>query len=207
MVGLGQVSPASTPGTVEHLIANEPEYAFLGDGAGGFRVYDDVWIRERTNADGQLTVGYGGGNFGSNIGPELGFGEVVSGLYDEQILLIKTAWGNRDLDYDFRPPSSDPFTGEMRADDPGFAYREMLDIINDVTDNLATYFPDYDGGGYEFAGFAWHQGWNDRINIPRSAAYETNMANFIRDVRTDLGAPDLPFVIATSAMDFNFQYT
>ncbi|HSP41674.1 MAG TPA: sialate O-acetylesterase, partial [Luteolibacter sp.] len=208
MVGLGQVgSETTTPGTVRYLIANEPEYAFLGDGVGGFRVYDDVWIRERTNGGGQLTVGYGGGSPGSNIGPEMGFGEVVSGLYEEQILIIKTAWGNRDLDYDFRPPSSGPFTGQMRANDPGFAYREMLDIINDVTANLATYFPDYDDGGYEFAGFAWHQGWNDRIDATRSAAYETNMANFIRDVRNDLGAPGLPFVIATSSMDFNFQYT
>lgn len=30
--------------------------------------------------------------------------------------------------------------------------------------------------------------------------YEVNMANFIRDIRTDLDAPGLPFVIATTGM-------
>ena len=33
------------------------------------------------------------------------------------------------------------------------------------------------------------------------------MANFIRDIRTDLGAPGLPFVIATTGMDGGTSYT
>ncbi len=205
MVGLGRVGPESTPGTVGYLIANDPKYAFLGDGEGGFRVFEDVWIRERMNSGGLLTTGFGGST--TMIGPEMGFAQVISGLYDEQVLLIKTAWGNRDLDYDFRPPSSDPFTGNLRANPPGWAYQEMLEIIDDVFENLETYFPDYGGGGYEIAGFAWHQGWNDRISSERSANYETNMANFINDVRDDLGVPDLPFVIASSGMDSWITYT
>jgi hypothetical protein len=39
-------------------------------------------------------------------GPELGFGHVMGTFHDEPVLLIKTAMGNRSLDFDFRPPSS-----------------------------------------------------------------------------------------------------
>ena len=33
-----------------------------------------------------------------------------------------------------------------------------------------------------------------------ASEYETNLANFIRDVRVDLNIPDLPFAIASSGM-------
>jgi alpha-galactosidase len=55
-------------------------------------------------------------------------------------------------------------------------------------------------GSYVLAGFGWHQGWNDRINDKFNAEYETNMVCFIRDIRKDLGAPALPFVIAETGM-------
>ncbi|NNM31129.1 MAG: hypothetical protein HKO57_16545, partial [Akkermansiaceae bacterium] len=66
--------------------------------------------------------------------------------------------------------------------------------------NLGTYFPGYQGQGYEIAGIGWHQGWNDRVNQAHNDEYEVNMANFIRDIRVDLGIADLPFVIATTGM-------
>ncbi len=49
-------------------------------------------------------------------------------------------------------------------------------------------------------GFGWHQGWNDRINQAYNDEYEQNMANFIRDIRKDLGVKNLPFVIAETGM-------
>lgn len=211
MVGLGQISPVTTPGTLEYIVANDPDYAFMGDGAGGFEVLDDVWIRYNRDGGigGGLTAGYGGSV--ASIGPELGLGHAVGDLYEEQVLLIKYAAGGRDLDNDFRPPSSgyDYAEGEGPTSDgdQGYHYQQILSMVTDVTANLSTYFPDYDGGGYEIVGFAWHQGWNDRIDPGRSAAYETNMANFINDIRNDLGRPNLPFVIATSAMDPDFNYT
>jgi alpha-galactosidase len=65
--------------------------------------------------------------------------------------------------------------------------------------------PDYDAAqGYELAGFAWFQGWNDMVDsstyLNRDKpggydAYSTVMAHFIRDVRRDLSAPQMPFVI------------
>lgn len=70
--------------------------------------------------------------------------------------------------------------------------------IKDVLGNLKERFADYDGLGYEIAGFGWHQGWNDGCKLEMVEQYEKNLANFIRDVRKELDAPDLPFVIANS---------
>jgi len=204
MVGMGEISPVTTPGTLEYIVANDPDYAFMGDGAGGFEVLNDVWIRYGDTGGG-LTAGYGGST--THIGPELGFGHAVGDLYEEQVLLIKYAVGGRSLGNDFLPPSSGPYPAPVSDGDPGYHYAQILAMVSDVTANLTTYFPDYDGAGYEIVGFAWHQGWNDRISAEFSAAYETNMANFINDIRSDLSLPNLPFVIATSAMDFNFDYT
>jgi hypothetical protein len=65
--------------------------------------------------------------------------------------------------------------------------------------------PDYDPKqGYELAGFVWFQGFNDMVeghvypkfNQPdRYDLYTELLATFIRDVRKDLSAPKMPFVI------------
>jgi hypothetical protein len=46
----------------------------------------------------------------------------------------------------------------------GAYYTKMLTNVNDVLDNLGTYFPGYANQGWRLEGFAWHQGWNDRVN-------------------------------------------
>ena len=65
--------------------------------------------------------------------------------------------------------------------------------------------PDYDAAqGYELAGFVWLQGFNDMVDghvYPaqgkpgRFDLYSEWLAHFIRDVRRDVGAPKMPFVI------------
>jgi alpha-galactosidase len=74
-----------------------------------------------------------------------------------------------------------------------------MDLTKAALKNVKELVPGSDGK-YVLAGFAWHQGWNDRINDKFVAEYETNMVNFIRDVRKDLDAPNLPFVIAETGM-------
>jgi autotransporter-associated beta strand protein len=202
MLGKGTISPATTPGTLDYLVANDPDgrYQFLKSG-GSYVVREDVWIRDQDPVAGGLTVGYGGEASGL-IGPELGFGHVMGDADESQILIVKCAWGGRDLAFNFCPPSSRPGDPEpVTSADKGFYYKEILRLVNEAKANLGTYFPNYNGGGYQIAGFAWHQGWNDRIDVAKSAAYETNMANFINDIRNDLGAPNMPFVIATTGMD------
>ncbi|MBK1829080.1 sialate O-acetylesterase, partial [Haloferula rosea] len=66
--------------------------------------------------------------------------------------------------------------------------------------------PTYDpADGYEISGFVWFQGFNDLVDggtYPTGpdgnrdySSYSDLMAAFIRDVRKDLDAPKMPFVI------------
>jgi alpha-galactosidase len=50
-------------------------------------------------------------------------------------------------------------------------------------------------------GFIWFQGWNDMISAEYTAAYASNLAHFIRDVRRDLNAVTLPVVVAEMGVD------
>lgn len=204
MEGHGEIGPVGTQGTLEYLAANHPAtYGHLKDGA-GWAVRDDVWIWYKragsTLVKGGISAGYGA--LATTIGPELQFGHAMGNLYDEPILIIKTAWGGKSLAVDFRPPSSGWSINPPTAiGHEGYYYQEMLRHVNDVLTNLPTYFPDYNpANGHEIAGFGWHQGWNDRVNQAHNDQYEVNMANFIRDVRAALGKPSLPFVIATTGM-------
>jgi hypothetical protein len=173
---------------------------------GKWRVRDDVWI-SYLEREGPLTVGFGAKS--DVIGPELGFGWVMGEACEQPILLIKCAWGGKSLAVDFRPPSSGkiPYSlGEKQdaavAADPqvvGKYYRETVAITKATLARVKELVPGSDGR-YELAGFGWHQGWNDRVNDKFTAEYEANMANFIRDIRKELGAPALPFVIAETGM-------
>lgn len=179
-------------GSLEYLVktpATAERFKHLVDEAGKWRVREDVWIWY-LGRHGPLTVGYGAKP--DRIGPELGFGHVVGEALDNQVLLIKCAWGGKSLAKDFRPPSSG---GEV-----GPYYTQVVQLTKDVLARLNELFPAYDGRGYELAGFGWHQGWNDRINQAFNDEYEKNLANFIRDIRRDLGTPKLPFVIAETGM-------
>jgi len=159
------------------------------DADGNWVVRKDVWIWY-LDRKGGLTAGFGANN--TLIGPEFGFGHGVGEALDEQVLLIKTAWGGKSLAVDFRPPSSGGQVGPY--------YQRMLEHVKEVLGNLKTLFPQYDSKGYEIAGFGWHQGWNDRVDQAYNDAYEENMANFIRDIRKALGVKNLPFVIAETGM-------
>jgi hypothetical protein len=195
-----QSGQAETMELFAHLKGNDGEWVERGD----------VWIKflER---DGNLAPGFGSpGRFG----PELQFGQVMGDHYNEQVLLIKTAWGGKSLYRDFRPPSSGFPTDEVleailekqlkknpdaTIEDVkaafGAYYRLTLEEVAGTLANLKEYFPEYHGQGYELAGFVWFQGWNDMINAEYTAEYGEHMANFIRDIRRDLEAPNLPFVI------------
>ena len=78
-----------------------------------------IWYLGRK---GKLTVGYGAKE--GMIGPELGFGLVMGDCLDNQVLLIKVAWGGKSLAKDFRPPSSG---GEV-----GPSYKELIRHVKDV---------------------------------------------------------------------------
>ena len=179
-------------GSLEYIAkdkATADKFKHLLGRDGKWRVRDDVWIHY-LGRKGKLTVGYGAKD--DRIGPELGFGWVIGEAFEEPVLLIKLAWGGKSLAKDFRPPSSG---GEV-----GPFYKEIVDRTKAVLKDLNKEFPEFGARRYELAGFGWHQGWNDRVNQAFNDEYEKNMANFIRDVRKDLGVKDLPFVIAETGM-------
>ena len=161
---------------------------------------------------------------GDKIGPEFTFGLTLDQAYDGPILLSKTAWGGKSLHTDFRPPSAGPYTftdaqierftkqgkdlAEVKAEKQkatGHYYRLMMDHVKQVLADPGKVCPAYDPeAGYEIAGFVWFQGWNDMVDsgvYPNRSEpggyddYSKVMATFIKDVRSDLNAPDMPFVI------------
>ena len=179
-------------GGLEYLVkapATAERFKHLVDREGDWVARDDVsiWYFDRK---GPLTVGYGARE--DRIGPELQFGHVIGDHFDNQVLLIKIAWGGKSIAVDFRPPSSG---GEV-----GPYYTKLFEHVREVLGNLKTHCPGYDGQGYELVGVGWHQGWNDRVNQAHNDQYEENLANFIRDLRKELGIKDLPFVIAETGM-------
>ena len=188
-------------GSLEWLVKNgatAPRYKHLVDDTGKWTSRDDVeiWYLGR---QGSLMPGFG---FREGfIGPELGFGHVMGNALDEPILLINLAWGGKSLAKDFRPPSSG---GEV-----GPYYQELLQLTKEVLADAQSLFPQFGERRFELIGFGWHQGWNDRVyqafndqyaeNLA-NFQYAENLANFIRDIRKDLKAPKLPFVVAETGM-------
>ena len=177
---------------------------------------------------GKLTAGYGSrrnpAEAGDKIGPEFTFGIYMQKTLKEPILIIKTAWGGKSIHTDFRPPSAGPYPfceqelenlkkrgknlDEVKADKAektGRYYRLMIEHVRRVLKDVKRVYPGYDPkDGYELAGFAWFQGWNDMVaggTYPKRGqpggydAYTECLAHFIRDVRKDLKAPDMKFVI------------
>ena len=197
-------------GTLKSLVKDPkkaPAYKHIVDKDGKWIVRKDVqvYFKRGRNAElkkGGLTVGFGARD--DVIGPEFQFGHIMGEFYEEPVLLIKTAWGGKSLALNFRPPSAGKpgFEIKPRKDGtspkPGEYYRLMMTEVKEVLANLKKHFPDYDGRGYEIAGFCWHQGWNDGCNEDWAKEYARNMPIFIRDVRKDLGVANLPFVIANS---------
>ena len=217
------------------------------------RVCDKVWMSYLTgpydgsaNGEGlgKLTAGFGARGDqptkdGGKIGPEFTFGIYMEKELKEPILIIKTAWGGRSLNTEFRPPSAGQYKlpkeiqelwdkhpqgahGIPKAEDrkkwqddkdaaSGVFYRMMIEHVKKVLADPKRVCPEYDEkAGYEVAGFVWLQGFNDLVDgttYPgpdqpgKYDVYSDLLAKFIRDVRKDLSAPKMPFVIGVLGVD------
>ena len=151
---------------------------------------DDVFVWYRTKTDlrtGPLTVGFTGYSGQHHFGPELQFGHVVGDAFDEPVLLIKTAWGGKSLNVDFRPPGAGGKTGPY--------YQKMLSEIDEALAKAPQQFEALGTRKLVVSGFVWQQGWNDMIDQQATANYTTNLDFLIRDIRQHFGDPELPFVI------------
>ena len=167
------------------------------------RVYINS-IADGSKKAGKLGPGYGGG--GKKLGPEYGFGLSIAEKVDGPILIIKTSWGGKSLNYNFRPPSAGEYelnekekekdnAAEIKAN-AGQFYRMMNEHVRSVLANLKDNHPAYDpDAGHEIAGFVWFQGYNDQFSDEFRDNYKDNMIKFIKDVRKEYEVPEMPFVI------------
>lgn len=181
-------------GDLTTLTAVDKKFPYLLDGEGKWTARQDVFYKEaRLRPEGGGSPLSATSNNGRSIGPEVGFGWVMGEFHDEQVLLIKTAMGNRSLEFDFRPPSS----GQVEANNEfeGLEYRLMLKGVRETLEKIDKVVPGYKGQGYEIAGFGWFQGHKDAGSTKE--AYEKNLVNLIRDLRKDLNAPKMSVVVAT----------
>ena len=175
-------------------LGEDPEHgrllATIRNGDGSWKEGDGVWI-DYLGRRGKLAVGYGstGSPHGPLIGPEYGFGMNIGDANDAPVLLVKAAWGGKDVAKDFRGPT-------LGGDDgPGEFYRRTIEHYTSTIAELDQRFPELAGRPTELAGIVWFQGWNDMVKKEKTAAYTANLAQMIRDLRTDLDAPDCPVVI------------
>jgi alpha-galactosidase len=205
----------------DHQATNATTWDFFAHLRQGDRwiVREDVFIKF-LDRQGPLTLGYGSPG---RTGPEFEFGAVMGDRFDEPVILIKAAWGGHALYQQFRSPSagwpaSEVLEKELKQaqervtksnaktgkNDPlptlddikkpyGSSYRAMLAEVREVLTNSSALFPALKGRPLELAGFVWFQGWNDQYGAEHE--YESNLKHFIKDVRKDLNAPRLPFVI------------
>jgi len=193
MQGHGSVTdPEGDPGSLEDVIQNDVEGHWSKIGAvSNWETLNDAWLyfeKDSETIRENVTVGQGANS--DLIGPELMFTHQLDEYYEDPVLIIKTAWGGKNLAVDFRPPSAGGTTGTY--------YNEMIQIVQNVTQNLATEFPSIGVSNFEISGFAWFQGWNDGASVSFLNEYESNLNHLVNDIRTDLGNSELPIVIASS---------
>lgn len=161
----------------------------------------DIGAGPNISKGGLNPQGFGSGP--QTFGPEYGFGWMVGDATSQPVLLIKTAWGGKDLVSNFRPPGAVAARGGV----VGGYYIEMVEQVREILHNLSTEFPSAQhpefaavGYRYQISGFGWHQGWNDSLSTFASNEYEANMVSFITDVRAEFANPALPFSIGTTGM-------
>lgn len=182
-------------GDLESVVRREGKFPNLIDDDGEWTVRRDVWFQEARLAEGGRGSLLSATSNGRSIGPELGFGHVLGTFHDEQVLLIKTAQGNRSLGFDFRPPSSGRNDPDNKWE--SLEYQLMIEGVRETLDKIDEIVPGYRGQGYELAGFVWWQGHKDGGSPELVAEYEQNLVHLIRDVRAEFEAPDLPVAVAT----------
>jgi len=185
---------------------------------GKWIVRDDVFFKYGPTK-GPLRIGMGSWRTGGDYK----FGSMMGDCFEEPVVIVKSAFGGASLSQAFRPPSAglpsdeklqtqlDAAQARVKAINArdkksdtlptmedikklyGALYRQILADYKEVADTFEQEFPALKGRKPELAGFVWFQGWNDQYG--GQDEYASNLKHFIKDMRKDLGAPNLPFVI------------
>lgn len=129
----------------------------------------------------------GGGTF---FGPEITMADQLSSYAasmapDTSIAFIKYATGGTNLAVQWAAGGTVGTSGDGA---------EYLTFQNTVTAGLSALHTAFPSASISLAGMVWMQGESDVLNATYTANYETNLTNFIGDIRLTYGN-DLPFVI------------
>jgi hypothetical protein len=156
-----------------------------------------------------LTVGFGGAR--RRTGVEFAFGSMMGDRFDEPVLLIKTAWGGKDLYCDFRPPSAGQpaYAIQQRDGKPrpiGVFYHQMVAEVKECLANMESNFPQLKGMKPQIAGFVWFQGFNEMFSGAENqkqvyAEYAPNYAHMIADLEKEFKLARLPSVVGEMGVD------
>lgn len=178
-------------------LIEEGKYTWFADDEGQWTVRNDVTYWETRIAKNE---GGSGGPLSTDsngrfIGPEVPFGYVMGSYHAEPVLLIESSMGNRSLSFDFRPPSSGKTEEEKANEFCGFEYDALVRGVRQTLSSIDKVVPNYQGQGYEIAGFVWFQGHKDK-GIP-AAVYEKHLVNLIQDLRREFETPKMPVVVGS----------
>lgn len=136
----------------------------------GVKYWDNGWVNL------QLGTGMHAGEFG----PEVSFGYTLHNTIfpQDDIYLVKQAKGSTDLETDWNPSGTNNqytlFTSKVAA----------------AMQNLTAA-----GKSPAIAGMIWMQGESDAMYTSSSQGYAANLRNFIGEVRDDVHAPNMEFVL------------
>ena len=143
----------------------------------------DVWCSFNSNSVSGLKDG-----FGYPIGPELTLGHYLGNKANSSISLIKVAHGGTTLYNDWLSPTA----ASRLSKSIGPRYTELKNRILSIKSNPSSVNPDYSA---DWKGFVWLQGENDCFDQINAQTYEANLKDLIKDVRHEIGDPNLPVVI------------
>lgn len=129
---------------------------------------------------------------GSQFGPEITFGQRLATLVNadatNRIALIKYAVGGTTLYSDWKA------NGTVTTNGEGARY---ISFQQTVTNGWKALLSAYPTATFSLEGMIWMQGESD---VPSaSAAYFSNLTNFIADVRLTYNSPRLPFIVGRLA--------
>ncbi|MGY8769711.1 MAG: sialate O-acetylesterase [Pirellulales bacterium] len=220
--GLGWWERTDIPGTLDTVVNADGKFPHLIDDQGNWKERNDVWYKGLVTAGANKWLSIGCGASSNSIGPELQFGHIMGDHHNEPVIILKSSQGNRSLSWDFLPPGSKGFTQDGRTyagykESPnswiegepkkevnwyaGKQYDDCFGEVHRVLENFDTEFPQFEGQGYEVAGFVWWQGHKDGGSDVHANRYEQNLVHLIKTLRKEFKAQQAPFVIATIGFD------
>lgn len=149
------------------------------------------------------------------VGPELGLAESFSKTYpDEEIFIIKCAFGGANLYGDWRSPSAgdnyEPdayYHNRIISEEPlrvrvGWCYNELIKIVSESIEILKN-----DGYTPSIRAFCWMQGEGDSGCMENVEKYEERFQSLLNDFEAQFGQYIDNYVCVDAGIsDFNYLY-